>query len=195
MDASTVSSATRSRTPGSDRQPRNVVTVDDLQALTTEVWASLWRYLGGLDWVATVEAERRSPSERLPWLLTNARAAKLFDVGDGMWLRIVHLRRALEARTYAGEDRLIVEVVDAVEPDRTERVSLDAGRGGATCRPSRRSPDLTVDLATLGAAYLGGPRLGAAALAFGAEEHRPGALVRLERLLHLPDEPWCSTFF
>ena len=178
------------------RQPRASVKVDDLQALTVEGAEALWRYLCGLDWVATVEAPHRSPSERLPWLLTNSRAAHVSDVGDGLWVRIVDLQRALEARSYDREASLVLEVVEpAASGGGRTRVKLDAAAGRATCRVTTRSPDLTIGVAALGAAYLGGTRLRDIVVATGADEHRSGALLEAEALFRTPDPPWCSTFF
>jgi predicted acetyltransferase len=177
------------------RQPRNTLTVDELHALTDEANAALWRFLFEIDWAATVKAERRSPSDRLPWLLTNARAADASDVGDGLWVRLLDIPRALESRTYDREGDLALEVVDAEAPGGRVRVRLEASRDGAVCRQTDRSPDLTLDVAALGAAYLGGTRLRDAVIAHGADEHRAGALADAERLLLTPNEPWCSTFF
>ena len=177
------------------RQPRNTLQVDELHGLTTEASAALWRFLAEIDWVATVKASRRSPSDPLPWLLTNGRAAAVSDVGDGIWVRIFDVPRALETRTYDREARVVLEVVDAEAPGGRIRVDLDASPAGATCRVTDRSPDLTLDVAALGAAYLGGTRLRDAVLANGVDEHRNGALAAVEALLRTPDEPWCSTFF
>ncbi len=177
------------------RQPRNVVKLEELHALTDGAYAALWRYLVEMDWVATVKAERRSPSERLPWLLTNARAATLSEVGDGVWIRLFDVPRALEARTYDTEANVVIEVLDAEAPGGRTRVHLETGPDGAACQTTDRAPDLTVDLAALSAAYLGGTRLGDAVRPTGVDEHRPGALATVERLLRTPDEPWCSTFF
>jgi hypothetical protein len=105
----------------------------------------------------------------------------------------------LTARTYTGEGSLIIEVVDAdVDGAERTRIALDVGPDGASARLTRTAPDVTVAAAVLGAAYLGGTRLGDAAVALGpagAEEHRPNALATLEAWLRTPDEPWCSTFF
>jgi len=176
-------------------QPRNILTVDELHALTDDAYATLWRFLAEIDWVGTVKAERRTAGERLPWLLTNARAAHLSDVVDGMWVRLFDLRRALEARTYEREGRLVLEVVDAEAPDGRIRVELEAGPDGATARKTRRSAELTVDVSALGSAYLGGIGLRKASLARGWDEHRTGALADADALLRTLDEPWCSTFF
>jgi predicted acetyltransferase len=146
-----------------------------------------------VDLVATVTA-RPHPSDRLPWLLTNARAAIVSEVSDGMWVRLFDIPRALAARTYEREDELVLEVIDA-EAGSPVRVVLDATADGATCTPSDRSPDLTVPVAALGAAYLGGTRLRDVTLSTGVDEHTLGALARADALLRTADEPWCSTFF
>ncbi len=177
-----------------DRQPASTITIDELHALTDEAYAALWRFLAEVDLVITVKAEGRSPSERLPWLLTNARAAIPSELGDGMWVRLFDVPRALAARTYEREGRAVIEIVD---PDAGApiRVELDATPDGATCRPTDLSPDLTLPVAALGAAYLGGARLRDATIPTGVDEHRPGALAAVDALLRTADEPWCSTFF
>ena len=177
------------------RQPRYTLTVDDLHALTDEAYAALWRYLAEVDWVASVKAERRSPNERMPWLLTNHRAATASDVGDGLWVRLFDVPRALEARTYERDATLVIEVVDAEAEGGRTRLQLDAGADGATCRETDRAPDLTLHVAALGAAYLGGTRLRDAVLADGVDEHRAGALREADALFRTLDEPWCSTDF
>ena len=177
-----------------DRQPASTLLVDELHALTDEAYATLWRFLAEVDLVTGVRAEGRSPSERLPWLLTNARAANLREVGDGMWVRLFDVPRALAARTYEREGSAVLEIVD---PERASpiRVALDATPDGATCIATDRSPDLTLSVAALGSAYLGGSRLRDAVIATGVDEHRPGALAAVDALLRTADEPWCSTFF
>jgi predicted acetyltransferase len=177
-----------------DRLPASTLIVDELHALSDQTSAALWRYLGEVDLVTTIRAEGRSPSDRLPWLLTNARAANLRDVGDGMWVRLFDVPRALAARTYERPGSAVLEIVD---PERQSpiRVALDATPDGATCVETDRSPDLTIPVAALGAAYLGGTRLRDAVIATGSDEHSPGALAAVDGLLRTADEPWCSTFF
>jgi predicted acetyltransferase len=176
------------------RQPRGRIKLNELHALTDEAYRSLWRFLAETDLVSTVTAEGRSPAERLPWLLTNHRAAAVSDVGEGLWVRLFDVARALEARTYEHEADLVLEVVDD-ELDAPLRLALEASSGGATCRPTDRSPDLTLPVSALGAAYLGGTRLRDVVIGTGADEHRPGALAAADALFRTADEPWCSTFF
>lgn len=175
--------------------PRSVVTVDELHALNDVAYEALWRFVAELDLVARVRAEFRPLSERLPWLLTDARHAQVSDVTDGMWLRLLDVPEALAARRYEQEQRLVVEVVDPEAVGGRVRVRLDGGPDGATAKVTTESADLTVGAAALGAAYLGGTRLRDAVIASGCDEHRQGALARADRFLRATDEPWCSTFF
>jgi len=175
-------------------QPRNILHVDDLHALTDEAYGALWRFLAESDLVATINAERRSASERLPWLLTNARAA-MADIRDGLWVRLLDVGKALETRVYGRRTSLVLEVIDPEADDGRSRLLLEAGPDGTTARPTKRFPDLTLDVAALGAAYLGGTPLRHAVLARGADEHRPGVLAEADALFRVVDEPWCSTFF
>jgi predicted acetyltransferase len=176
------------------RQPRSEIRLNELHALTPEAYHALWRFLGEVDLVATVIAEGRPISDRLPWLLTNHRAAVLSDVGEALWVRIFDVPRALEGRSYERTGSLVLEVVDP-EVAAPIRVALDATPEGATCRATERSPDLTLPIAALGAVYLGGTRLRDIVIGTGADEHRDGALAEAEALFRTADEPWCSTFF
>jgi predicted acetyltransferase len=180
------------------RQPRNVLVVDDLHGLTDDARAGLWQFLGAMDWVTSVRSERLNPRDRLPWLLTNARAAMLSDVGDGLWVKLLDIPRALTARTYERAASVVLDVIDGDGVDgeqRRTRVLLDASPGGATCAATKRSPDLALDASALAAAYLGGMRLRDAMIASGCDEHRPGALAEADALFAVLDAPWCSSFF
>jgi predicted acetyltransferase len=176
-------------------QPRNVLVVDELHALSDDAYAALWRFAAEIDWVATLKAERRSQRERLPWLLTNGRAAEITAVVDGIWVRLFDVGRALAARTYERDGRIVLEVIDPDARAGHVRLELDASADGATCRVTRKSADLTLDISALSAAYLGGTPLRDAVAVSGSDEHRTNALAEADRVLRTLDEPWCSTFF
>ena len=179
------------------RQPRAIVNVDELHALTDDAYDALWQFLAGMDLVKTIRAERRSPIERFPWLLTNARAAEPSEVGDGLWVCLLDIPRALASRAYERKGSIVIEVIEraGTAAERRTNVALDATPAGATCTPTDRSPDLTLDAAALGAAYLGGTRLRDAVATRGSDEHTPDALARADALFATLDSPWCSTFF
>jgi predicted acetyltransferase len=177
------------------RQPRNEVIVDELHAIDLDAYAALWRFLAEIDWVSTIRAENRPPDERLRWLLMNARAAVVSELGDGIWVRLFDVPKALEARTYERAGRVVLELIDAEVSGGRQRVELEGGPDGARCQPTDRSPDLTIPVGALGAVWLGGRRLQDVVLGTGVDEHRHGALAEADVLFRTAAEPWCSTFF
>ena len=166
-----------------------------MHGLTSDARVGLLRFLASVDLVTSLRIERRTPTDPLPWLLTNGRAAWPTDVGDGMWVKLHDIPAVLEARSYEMSGAIVLEVVVRDGEGARVRVALDAAPDGARAVPTDRSPDLTIDAAALGAASLGGTRLRNAALAHGWDEHRAGALDTADRLLATRDAPWCSTFF
>lgn len=175
--------------------PAGEIEVPELVALTEAAYTDLVRHLLEMDLVRTVKLAGRRETERVRWLLRNARAARVTAGGDGVWVRLVDVPRALEARSWERAGRLVLEVVDDVAWGGTRRLALEVSPDGASCRATDAAPDLTLPVAALGAAYLGGTRLRDIVLATGADEHRPGALAEADALLRTADEPWCSTFF
>jgi predicted acetyltransferase len=175
------------------RRTQGVLHIDELHALSDEASRDLWRLVCGMEWVATVRAETRGPQERLPWLLTDRRAAQPEAVTDGLWVALLDLPRALEARSYTSSGRLVMGVTGGTGAP--ERLLLDASPEGTTCRPTAEPWDVAVDRRLLGAAYLGDAPLVDIALGGGVDEQRPGALALLDRLLRTPDAPWCSSYF
>jgi predicted acetyltransferase len=185
-----------------DRQPQMKLVVDDLHGLTEDAELALWQFLFSVDLVATIRAERRSLAERLPWLLTNQRAAVPEDVGDGLWVKLLDVPAALETRRYERSGSLVLELIDRDGADATGspierrvRVALDVSLDGARAVITDRSPDLTVQAGAVGAAYLGGTRLARAVLYGGHDEHRLGALAQADELFATYDAPWCSSYF
>jgi len=178
-----------------DNLPNGTVEVNELHALTDAAYVDLVRYLLTMDLVGTVKLGGRRERERFAWLIGNARASRITVAGDALWVRVFDVPRALEARRYETAGSLVLEVVDDERWGGTRRYELDAGPDGATCRPTEREADLTLPVAALSGAYLGGTRLVDLVAALGHDEHRPGALATADALLRTADAPWCTTFF
>jgi len=175
------------------RRGVGILHIDELHALTDEAYRDLWRLACTMEFAGSVQAADRPPHERLPWLVDDPRTAQPSDATDGLWLALLDPARALAARTYLTSGRLVLGIADAAGSVTT--VDLDATPDGARCRGVTTTPDLTVDARDVAAAYLGGATLRDATVVRGVDEHRPGALALLDRLLRTLDPPWCSTFF
>ncbi|HEU4897750.1 MAG TPA: GNAT family N-acetyltransferase [Actinomycetota bacterium] len=173
----------------------NIIKVRMLIGLTPEAEAALWRYLFDLDLAGTIRLVDRPVDEPVRWRLADPRRLRVTEVGDQLWLRLLDLRGALEARRYAVEDELVLEVTDALRPRNQGRFRLQGGPDGATCEPTRADPDLGLDIADLGAAYLGGTKLASLARAERVTELSPGAVLRADRMLACNPPPISTTHF
>jgi predicted acetyltransferase len=89
----------------------------------------------------------------------------------------------------------VLEVGDALRARNQGRFRLEGGPEGASCQPTSAEPDLVLDIADLGAVYLGGARLASLARAERVAERTPGALLRADRMFAADPPPMCTTHF
>jgi predicted acetyltransferase len=173
----------------------NIIKVRMLVGHTPEAEAALWRYLLDMDLAGVVKLFDRPVDDPVRWRLADPRRLRVTEVGDQLWVRLLDLRGALEARRYAVEGELVLEVTDALRPRNQGRFRLQGGPDGAACEPTRADPDLGLDIADLGAAYLGGASLVSLARAERVTELTPGALLRADRMFAASPPPICTTHF
>ncbi|KAF4407125.1 GNAT family N-acetyltransferase [Streptomyces lycii] len=174
--------------------PHNTATVSDLLADGPAAERALWHFLLSVDWVTTVDSGPRAPDDLLPLLLPDPRAARITTHADFLWVRLMDVPRALEARGYQGSGSLVLEVHDATGLS-GGRFRLDADPTGSACAPTTESPDLALPLGALGSLYLGDESAVRLTALGRAEELRTGAAVRADQLLRTSRRPWCPDVF
>lgn len=173
----------------------SVLVVSELITLTTEASAALWQFFFGVDLMHTVQAVDRPVDEPLRWMLTDSRRLRVTRFTDDLWVRLLDIPTALAARRYASAGRVVFEVNDAFRPEQAGRYVLEGGPEGAECRATDAAADLTLDVADLGAAYLGGVRFSTLARAGRVVALAPDALARADALFASNPAPWCATPF
>ncbi|MFJ9057149.1 GNAT family N-acetyltransferase [Streptomyces sp. NPDC102409] len=179
---------------GDRKQPLNTATVSSLIAATPAAERALWQFVCSIDWITTVRTGYRAPDDLLPLLLPDPRAARVVTQADWLWLRVLDVPRALEARTYATESALVLDVRDGAGLA-GGRFLLDASSSGASCTPTTRDADLTLDVAELGALLLGDESLVRLAALGRLDEHRAGAAASADTLFRAPRRAWCPDVF
>ncbi|MER7404116.1 GNAT family N-acetyltransferase [Streptomyces sp. NPDC000070] len=179
---------------GDAKQPLNTATVKWLLGATPAAERALWQYLCSIDWVVRVKSGWRAPDDLLPFLLPDPRAAGITSLADWLWVRILDVAGALEARTYEGEGTLVLEVV-GVDGLTGGRYRLEASAAGASCAPTTESAELTLGLAELGALWLGDESAVRLAALGRVREERAGAARKADALLRTSRRPWCPDLF
>jgi predicted acetyltransferase len=173
----------------------NRVLVRELVALTPEAYASLWRFLLGLDLADDVEWTRASQAEPLRWMVDDPRRVRTEFVDDDVWLRLIDVERACAGRRYATDDRLVVDVVDEFRPATSGRYEIAGSPDGAECRRTTAEPDLAMTIADLGSLYLGGVAASSLAQARRIEERVSGAVRRADAFFASDPAPHNQTGF
>jgi predicted acetyltransferase len=171
------------------------LSIGHLISTTPEAYAALWHFCLHADLMKTIHAPNRSVEEPLRWLLADPRRLRVASLTDDVWVRLVDVAAALAARRYATAGRLVLEVADAFCPDQAGRYALEGGPEGATCQRTTDEPDLTLEVADLGATYLGGVRFATLAAAGRAHARTPDALARADALFRTDVAPWSGNGF
>lgn len=171
-----------------DGNPAKEVLVDEVVSADPNVELALWRYLLDLDLVGEVKGPAPFDSP-LRWALLEPRRFAVKQVWDGIWVRILDIPAALEARTYAAPGTLVVQVAD----EGTFRLEADES-GNASCRPHSADADLVLGLEELGSIYLGAVTASTLRAA-GRITGDTGALRRADAMFASERSPYLGTGF
>jgi predicted acetyltransferase len=191
---------TQSRWDGQTGLPDGVLEVHEAVATDPAAAAALWADLLSRDLTNEFRAWLQPVDDPLLFLLADPRRLRA-RVGDGLWIRLVDVGAALAQRHYACPVDVVIEVTDELCPQNAGRWRLTAATAAspagfrATCERTSEPADVLLPVSSLGAAYLGGTRLGALAGAGLVTEARAGSLAVLSTAMSWEPAPWCPMIF
>jgi predicted acetyltransferase len=169
--------------------------ISELVAADPAACAALWGDLLNRDLVTEVRARRRPTDDPLLFQLADSRRVRA-RVADGLWVRLTDVPGALASRRYSCPVDTVIDVRDDQLPGNAGRWHLQAAESGAvSCERTADTADVALGVRELGAAYLGGTRLGSLAAAGQVTEYRPGSLARLSAAMSWDPSPWCPGTF
>jgi predicted acetyltransferase len=171
-----------------DAIPANRLKVGTFVTATPQAHAALWRYLLDLRLVRSVTVRNRPLDDAIRWLLAEWRHYRIKHVTDALWLSLLDVPAALEARGYLCDGELVLEV-----DGRGHLLEVSGGAG--RCTPSDRPAQISLAGSVLASAYLGGYRLTALRDGMRLRELVPGACVRADSMFRAERDPWCSYGF
>jgi predicted acetyltransferase len=175
-------------------QPAHEVEIDDLFPATDDARAALWGHLLGMDLAGPLRTWDAPPDDPVAFLLHDVRQARTLVANDGLWVRLLDVPAALQARTYGVDGELVLEVDDPVW-GRGGRFSLHGGPGGASCRATDAPAHLALGIGALASVYLGGHRLRTLARAGLVHELQPGRLHLADLMFQTERAPTHGTHF
>jgi predicted acetyltransferase len=174
--------------------PKGTVVVQELHALDPEAVAALWRFVTDVDLATTTVAGRRPVDDPVLALVADEGRARVSRDWP-LQVRVLDLPRVLAARSAATDDVLVREVADPLVPANHGRWAVTGEDSRLTCEPTTVETDLHLDIRDVATVLLGGQRATQLAAAGVVREQRPGAAVRLDRLLRVDVAPWHDYMF
>jgi predicted acetyltransferase len=177
-----------------DTGPANTLMILELLGVDPEATQQMWRYAFGVDLMTKIRA-RLGPANH-PLLLQVAEPRRLMlRLNDGVWLRVVDVPAALEARGYAGDGTIVLDVTDDFMPEVAGRWRLTVGNGTGRVVATDEPPDIRLDITDLGAVYLGGFSFASLGHAGRTTELTGGSRRTADRMFASDVPPWCPEIF
>lgn len=174
--------------------PDGEISIRELIAPTTTGHTGLWQYLTTIDLFPQIEYWNLPIDDPLTWKVPDHRRVRR-KRWDALYLRILNVARALEARTYAADGTVRFTVDDPFFPDEGGSFELAVVDGNATCRRiGDMAPDVSLGAADLASLYLGGSN----AVAMGLAGRIRGAAEPIRtvgRMFRGDVSPWCEEVF
>ncbi|MFO7699161.1 MAG: GNAT family N-acetyltransferase [Acidimicrobiia bacterium] len=175
-----------------DWLPDGAVEVIEVVPLDDDARRTLWQYLASIDLFPNVHWWNAPADNPLYVEVDNLRRITSRHQ-DTLYLRILDAPGALSARTYESDGATTIGVADDFM-GRGGTFRLEITDGAGTCTPTEGDPDVTMDVADLGALLLGRPGAMARWRA-GRIEGDEGSVRTLDRLMRTTELPFCSEVF
>jgi predicted acetyltransferase len=162
----------------------------EVLARSLEAERTLWRYLTSIEWASAVKARLLPLDSRLFWILAQPAQMKM-RVGDGVWVRLLDVGKALSARSYSASGPITFQVADDFCSWNAGRWKLEDG----VAKKTRADADLACDVTALGSVYLGGFTFAQLVRGGRVEELKKGAAARADSMFRTDLLPWCPEVF
>lgn len=177
-----------------DGHSNGTVHVVEIIAATDRSHASLWSYLTNVDGCPKVRWWNHRIDDALPMKIAEPRRIMSKGRYDALWILILDVVAALEARTYEQDGSIRFRVENAFRHDVEGAYEMTVIDGIGSCARVEGDVDIALDLDVLGALYLGGGD----AHAYVAADRIRGdaqAVAILHELFRTAKAPWCNQVF
>lgn len=172
---------------------KRTVAVTETVALTPTARLALWDFVGGMDLVTHVTHGLAHPDDPLRWALTDINVLAFTALQEFLWVRVLDVERALSARPWTADGRVVLEVDDA-QGHAAGRFVVETKEGRATVTRSEEPAEVSLTAETLGSLHLGAAPVRGLHLAgrlHGADE----AVERFAAMADLAEPPYNLTGF
>lgn len=171
-----------------------ILEVVEQVSVTNTAHETMWRFLLNFDLVGKITAVNRPSDDPLWWMLSDPRRLNRKS-HDALWIRLLDIPKALEARSYNADGRLKIGLVSKSQPGVTGTYVLDIDDSQASVKKTTDKPDVVMTPADLSAIYLGGMTPGPLVEAGRIDVVTTGSNFKLHGMFSTDSAPWCAHYF
>ncbi|MDJ0663300.1 MAG: GNAT family N-acetyltransferase [Acidimicrobiia bacterium] len=170
------------------------VRIREIIATSDAAYRGLWHYASNIDLFPIVKHWDLPVDDPLDHLFNDGRGINTTSLHDSLWIRLIDVLDALGKRTYSRDGGITISLSDAFAEwnEGTYRLEVDGGVG--SCERVSGEGDVAMDVATLGALYLGGSDARGLARV-GRIAGGPEAISLLDMMFRGSVAPWCAEIF
>ena len=180
---------------GDDGNHDSTLFVEEVMGTTPEATREIWEFIFGVDLVARIKYHFIEIDTPLRFMMGHVRPLRM-RMADALFLRVVDVKPALEARTYATAGTLVFSLDDSLCPWNAGTWKLEVSEDGrASVTRSEEDAEIGLRASDLGAVYLGGIRFTELLRGLQITELKEGSAVRADHMFYTPHAPWCPEIF
>jgi predicted acetyltransferase len=169
-------------------QIRHMLAVDPAAA------AALWRYVIDFELSGRASGWSLPVDDPLQHWLEDPRSGTR-QIEDQLYVKLLDIGTALTRRTFTTPVDVVLDVSDDDVPENAGRWRVSGDASGATCERTADAADLSMDVRSLAAAYLGGPTFLEHQSAGWVEEHTRGAAAAASAAFRNDPAPYSPFVF
>lgn len=173
--------------------PEGEVHVIEVISASPAAHRGLWGYLTNIDLFPQLEWWNSPIDDALPHSVTEPRRVQR-ELSDSLWIRLMDVSAALEARRYEHDGEVVIDVEDPFRPPNSGKYRLSVSQGSATCQRVDAAADITCTIDVLGHLYLGGGD-GLGMWRAGRIQGDAPAIQQFHRIFRTDRAPWCQEIF
>jgi predicted acetyltransferase len=174
--------------------PNGKIRVREIIANSLPAHTGIWRFITNIDLFPQIVFWNLPVDDPLRWKVPDHRRI-VRKRWDALYLRILDVVQALEARTYAADGTLRLAVDDSFMPELGGSFEIDVVDGNASCRRIDAGDiDVTLSTVELASLYLGGGNAHAMSLA-DLVRGDADSITLLGRMFRGDVAPWCEEVF
>jgi len=175
-----------------DMEMGSIEVIEEL-SLSVESSLHLWSLIVDSDLTNNIVADNRPHQDPLLWYFTNPRSVTR-EIKDGVWYKLINVKKCLEMRAYSIEDSKTIKVLDPTNLEDFKNFRVESTHSGANVYHSNSEPDIEIYYSDLASAFMGVTTFSLLHQT-GRLRAKSGSIIDQLDMMFGTNNAWCPHYF